>query len=161
MRPIVLMLLSVTLTTQTAAPPVARVDLYGDPLPPGAIARLGSVRFQHPSSIYEAAFSSDGKLLAASNDGGRETIPVIIVWERSTGRKRCEIILQSEGYSAPKGVRFSSDNKRISAWFWERKQRVFQVWDAETGKPVDGRAAVGTVSGILGYANNGASVFSS
>jgi hypothetical protein len=42
--------------------PTARRDLYGDPLPPGAILRIGSVRLQHGHSIQHLAFSPDQKI---------------------------------------------------------------------------------------------------
>ena len=40
-------------------------DRNGDPLPDGAVARLGSLRLRTEQPIVGAAFASDGKTLAA------------------------------------------------------------------------------------------------
>ncbi|HTU90740.1 MAG TPA: sigma-70 family RNA polymerase sigma factor [Gemmataceae bacterium] len=49
-----------------AAPAEARKDRYGDPLPPGALARLGTVRQRAPDS--HLAVTADGKEIVAVGD---------------------------------------------------------------------------------------------
>src|SRR5205823_2910941 len=55
-----------------------RTDRYGDPLPPGAIARMGTVRFHHGSFLRNLAYSREGKTLVGSSDGE------VCVWEAAT-----------------------------------------------------------------------------
>jgi WD40 repeat protein len=48
----------------------SRVDLYGDPLPRGAIARLGTMRYRQQDSIQSAVFTADGRLLVVTSSAG-------------------------------------------------------------------------------------------
>jgi WD40 repeat protein len=68
-----------------AAPPAgkaARVDIHGDPLPPGALARLGTLRWRHAhrGHFSRLRFSPDGRVLALCGNPG------LLLWEVATGR---------------------------------------------------------------------------
>ncbi len=54
-----------------------------DPLPPGAVARLGSARLRPLAPARAVAFSPDGLGLATASDGG-----MVQVWDPATGRQR-------------------------------------------------------------------------
>jgi WD40 repeat protein len=53
--------------TQPAKKP--RIDVNGDPLPDGAVARLGTVRFQPPEDVGAVALSPDGTTVATTSPG--------------------------------------------------------------------------------------------
>jgi len=54
-------------------------DAFGDPLPDGAVARLGTIRLRQPM-IHSLAFSSDGKTLASAG------ATPIHLWDVESGR---------------------------------------------------------------------------
>ena len=57
-----------------------RHDQYGDPLPVGALARMGTVRLRHVENHAALALSPDGKILAS---GGERAIRL---WELTSGK---------------------------------------------------------------------------
>lgn len=61
---------------EAAAPPWAGRDRYGDPLPPGALARCGTVRLRSVGGPF--ALSPDGKTVATGGDQIR-------LWDAKTG----------------------------------------------------------------------------
>ncbi|HEY7428307.1 MAG TPA: sigma-70 family RNA polymerase sigma factor [Gemmataceae bacterium] len=108
----------------------ARIDCFGDPLPPGALARMGTVRLVNnghgivPPPLH-LAFSPDGKLLASHID--RMTVAL---WDAATGKEiRCLTADALKGHIASLG--FSPDGKTLVALTWDLK---ICVWDAATGK---------------------------
>src|SRR5262249_25563168 len=40
----------------------AKTDAYGDPLPPGVLARMGSARLRHAGPVHQLVFTASGKL---------------------------------------------------------------------------------------------------
>ena len=63
-RCILLTVATILPATVWAEPP--RQDIHGDPLPPDAIGRLGTVRFRHGGIVADVAYAPDGRSLATS-----------------------------------------------------------------------------------------------
>src|SRR5947209_8234269 len=66
----------------TKPQPAPRTDRYGDPLPDGAVARLGTVRFRFGGSISALAVSPDGKRVLVADQERSVT-----VFDAATGRR--------------------------------------------------------------------------
>src|SRR5262245_18363079 len=74
-------------------------DAHGDPLPAGALARSGSVRFQHAGPVNSLAYLGQGKILASAGfvgrgTGDRTTQGNIRLWEVETGKELRQFQLQ-------------------------------------------------------------------
>jgi RNA polymerase sigma factor (sigma-70 family) len=110
--------------------PPARVDRSGDPLPDGAIARIGTTRFRHGDFIHSVAFAADGKrLLSYGFDGIR-------VWDAATGQEQRH--LAGEPGTRLVGAGFSPDGKRVATTQTGEdgilRADPFMIWDLGTGK---------------------------
>ncbi|HZU39307.1 MAG TPA: hypothetical protein VFA18_25500, partial [Gemmataceae bacterium] len=99
-------------------------DRLGDPLPAGAIARLGTGRFHHASSmgLDFLRFSADSKTLV-SRGGDR----VCRVWEAETGRE-----LYSFAVNDNCPLALTANSRGLVAL----DERGLQLWDVTTGKRV-------------------------
>jgi WD40 repeat protein len=98
-------------------------DYNGDPLPEGAIARLGLGRLHHPGGVNCLAFSPDGKILAT---GGNDRL--IRLWDAGTGKE----LRRLTGHQAPvTRVAFSPDGKTLASGSYDKTVRF---WDVLTGR---------------------------
>jgi WD40 repeat protein len=112
----------------------------GDPLPPGASARLGSPRLRHTWLINALSFSADGKFLASGGEaysgGGYGAVRI---WEVPSGREVRSI--WREYGAVVQRVVLSPDGKLV-AWS-EGKANGIAVADVATGRLLGRLHAVG------------------
>jgi hypothetical protein len=83
------------------------VDLYGDPLPEGALMRLGTVRFRHGEQVTCVSWSPDGKTLASASDDN-----TVRLWDPASGK---EIRALAANHSRFLSVAFSPDGLRLAS----------------------------------------------
>jgi RNA polymerase sigma factor (sigma-70 family) len=100
----------------------SKTDAHGDPLPPGAITRLGTVRMRHGYMTYDAVFSPDSKLIA-SGGAGRG----VCLWDATTGKEVRHFLPKwsEHAYS----VAFSPDGTLLAGG----AGGVLYLWDLTTG----------------------------
>ncbi len=115
----------------------AAKDRFGDPLPEGTVARLGSIRFRGGDRPVSAMrFSPDGQtLVTVSRDW------LLRLWETKTGRLLHEVLPGSGSASSSVGIAFSPDGKQIALSGMERAggdkpgyEPVRLVVDATSGR---------------------------
>ena len=113
---------------RTANPP--GLDVHGDPLPEGAVARLGTTRLNHGDFFLQGvAFTPDGKsLLSFGWINGK-----VRVWDPSTGKERRAI--EPRETARGRGFALSPDGKTIlGAEKTNEKECLFRWWDVQTGR---------------------------
>ncbi len=100
------------------------VDLYGDPLPEGAIARMGSIQLRHAGQSDFIVLPDSKTILTA---GGQ----VVRFWDIASGRLVRQVKLQ--GPFAPGRSATPSPDGKILAGL-DQNKLVF--WDIDSGKQI-------------------------
>jgi RNA polymerase sigma factor (sigma-70 family) len=97
-----------------------RQDADGDPLPPGALARLGTLRFRHGQNVADIAFAPDGKSLAAVDSD------MLCLWDMATGKE----LRRLERATAGHGLTFAPAGKSLASADFG----AIHIWDPATGQ---------------------------
>ncbi len=99
-----------------------RTDLLGDPLPEGAVARLGTLRLRHGDMVRSLGFFADGKTLLSAD------WHAVHVWDAATGR----LIRR---FGDPHGRQFqdSAFSPDGSLAALTMSDGEITIWDARTG----------------------------
>lgn len=123
----------------------AHGDLHGDPLPDGALARIGSTRLRQCDRVQAMQYSPDGKLLVSRSEYA------VYLWEAATG-KRLRVI---EPAQSPGPVWFLPDSKTLCVASGNHVQWL----DVATGKETRKLALPEHASGNWLPAPDGARLF--
>ena len=109
--------------------PAAQGDRFGDPLPEGALLRLGTIRYRAGASINHASLSPDGKLLAAACESG------ITLFDLATGKpRRLRGSQVSNGFdNRGSNIALSPDSKEL---VHVTNGGNLSFWDMATGKRI-------------------------
>jgi WD40 repeat protein len=132
--------------------PVARApgapadDRFGDPLPDGALARLGSVRLRH-ADLSDFTVLPDGQTAVTVGQDG-----VVRTWDLTTGREARAAPLQGARRDGP--ITVSADGKIATA----ATAGKITVWDTHSGREVKTLSAPDKGPAFLGLSPDGGTV---
>jgi WD40 repeat protein len=176
-------ILSVVATPVRANDPASakpiRVDAFGDRLPGGAVARLGTLRLVHRGSVTAVAVSPDGKLVASGVYGTRDVTRFgvaevkedvradqrgVRLWATRTGKLIREVLTPAGHtscllFSADGAELYGACGKYLCCWNphtgenrWRRdttEDGKSQTWLQETSLVLAGNRLVSIHSGHL------------
>ena len=110
----------------------ARTDCFGDPLPDGAVARMGTVRFRHGGEVRFVAALPDGKTIVSTDAHS------IRWWDAASGK---EVRRWSDGEAFLGNAALSPDGKVLAA----AVEDDLRAWDAAGGKELWKAEKVGRI----------------
>jgi len=126
------------LAVAVRAEPPARTDAQGDPLPAGALARLGTTRFRDGNNVTLVALAPDGKTLAVGGNLG------VRILELATGKELRA--LKTTGFANFAHGTYSPDGKVFATADYTGR---IQFWNPATGESVGEVAPVAAAPGAF------------
>jgi WD40 repeat protein len=123
----------IVVTSARGADPVVRTDLAGDPLPPGAVARIGTVRFLARPYLEQVFFTADGATVL-----GRGGDNVVQFWDATIGKPLPDL---SDPDIVNIRIDMSPDGKRLAIFGSDKRGKpapdtALRVYDLATRKPL-------------------------
>ena len=109
-----------------AAKSAPKLDAFGDPLPDGAIARLGTVRFNHGDGMRSLVYSPDGKMIVSVGNGRAR------VWDADTGAELRQFSTGTSDWNEEAVL--TPDGKNLVLLIQSFRDDPLRVFDVETGK---------------------------
>lgn len=147
-----LTLLTILCPAQEVVPKkqAVKLDASGDPLPAGAVARLGSTRFRHQNPVSYVGYSGDGAILITLS--GENSLRF---WDAKTGKEIRRIELKSSPrlsrYGVGPSVVLSGDGKTLALGIEDGNCKIIDVATGKTRKefeiPAAGRDRFGDGGG--------------
>jgi WD40 repeat protein len=108
-----------------------RLDSDGEPLPPGALARAGTLRFRHGGDVGQIAFTADGRTVytAGAMYGNGPPEKIARAWSVPDGKE----LRRFGGDDVLTAVAVSPNGKLVATG---ENANVVRIWDASTGQEV-------------------------
>jgi len=104
-----------------------RADLYGDPLPPYAVARMGTVRLRDSDRVTYVAFTPDCTAVV-SGSGEPFADGTLRLWDAATGKELRRFVGHERGLG---GLAICPDGKMLAT---TSEDGTARLWDLKTGK---------------------------
>jgi RNA polymerase sigma factor (sigma-70 family) len=107
------------------APAADPADRHGDPLPDGAVARLGTLRFNHGEGLRSLHFSPDSKTILSEGDGS------LRLWDAATGKELKHFTTALKSFDVQ--AHLTPDGKTLVA-LDQGSHDTLHFWDLAQGK---------------------------
>jgi RNA polymerase sigma factor (sigma-70 family) len=98
-------------------------DHFNDPLPEGAVARLGTISLRHGAGLHKLAFMPDGKTLVSLGDFVR-------MWDVATGHESGQFGEMGSNGESVRSAAMTPDGKSIVLARGTNQRVTVSIWDA-------------------------------